>query len=45
MNILGSAESGPYQKVIANGAQCSESNENMNKKKFPIFIFRVIIEN
>ena len=34
----------PHQKVIVNGAQCSESNGNDNKK-IPIFIFRVIIEN
>ena len=35
----------PNQKVIVNGAQCSESNGKNNKKNSPIFIFRVIIEN
>ena len=31
----------PHQKVIANGAQCSESNENMNKKNFRFLFFEL----
>ena len=31
----------PHQKMIANGAQCSESNENMNKKFFRFLFFEL----
>ena len=35
----------PYQKVIVNGAQCSESNGKNNKKFLRFFFLRVINEN
>ena len=31
----------PHQKMIANGAQCSESNENMNTKFFRFLFFEL----